>query len=100
MQAKRRPFFFIFPLLASRAMQGHSLPDDMIYTRSDLTRTINDLEKEKPEYVFMEKMMDQDNIPVAYNESQPGLMALLHYVKINYSPYREGYYLKAFKRKE
>ncbi len=100
MQAKRRPFFFIFPLLASRAMQGHSLPDDMIYTRSDLTRTINDLESEKPEYVFMEKMMSQDNIPPMYNETQPGLMALLRYVKINYSPFREGHYLLAFKRKE
>lgn len=81
-------------------MHARSLPNDMLDTRSDLTRTINDLEKGKPKFVFMEKVMSRDDIPSGYNESMPGLMALLRYVKANYIPFKEGYYLMAFKRKE
>ena len=101
MQAQRRPFFFFCPLLAARAMRVRSLPApaDSLDTKQDVQRTIADLERAKPPFIFIEKIMNSDRIPPAYEQSMPGLMALLRYVKANYVPYQEGHYLLAMKRK-
>ncbi len=101
MQARRRPFFFFCPLLATRAMRVRSLPApaDSLDTKQDVHRTIAGLEQAKPPFIFIEKIMNSDRIPSAYEQSMPGFMALLRYVKANYVPYQEGYYLLAMKRK-
>lgn len=100
MQANRRPLFFIFPLLASRPMRGLSLPNDMMDAKRDLQRMLDDMQKASPRYVFMEKVMSRDDIPSAYSVHMPGLMILLHYVKMKYVPFKEGQFLIAYKRKE
>ena len=81
MQANRKPFLFFFPLVGTRSMLTRSLPDDMLDTKSDLARTINDLEREKPAYIFMENVMSRDDIPPAYYDVQKGLTGLLSYVE-------------------
>lgn len=98
MQANRRPFFYYFPLLATRAMGVRSLPSDMLDRTSDTDIIMNALMREQPPYVFIEKVMNGP-IPPAYDQVVPGLAKVLRYVREHYEPHKEGYYLIAMKRK-
>jgi hypothetical protein len=93
-QAKRPPFFYHFPMLASRPMTFRSFPSDAAHTPAYLTDTFNAFQKRLPEYVFMEKVFLQDALPPSERVS-----AVISYVKGHYQPFMQGQYLVAMKRK-
>ncbi len=99
-QARRPPFFYIFPLVETRPMRVRTFSSDLMQTREHLRRTIAQLDTQKPPVVFMEKIMLMDPPGNWYEENTPGLMGLLRYIKENYVPLARGQYLIAMKRKE
>jgi hypothetical protein len=99
MQADRAPFFYYFPLVISRPMHMRMFPVTSMYTVKHFKKTIGQLEGARPEYIFLERIFLERNVPQAYYENDPALMALLDYVFKNYAPAAQGKYLVAMKRK-
>ncbi len=97
MQAKRRPFFYHYPFFLSRPMRMFSFAVPATYTVGQIKRTITQMETEKPEYIFIEKIYSKDN--VIFANSTHALQVLLLYVHTHYEPVAQGEYLMALKRK-
>ncbi len=97
-QAKRKPFFYIFPLINSRPMYMRLFEVTHMWTTTQLARTIGQLESSKPPFVFMERIYLANEMPQAYLYDMPGLFDLINYVRTHYEPYAVGKYLVAMKR--
>jgi len=98
MQAKRKPFFYYFPLLISRPMSMRSFPACSIYTTDQLAKTIGKFEETKPPYVFMERIFMVNEVPRAFLFRYPSLIPLINYVRTHYAMASQGEYLVALKR--
>jgi hypothetical protein len=98
MQAKRKAFFYYFPLLISRPMSMRSFPACSIYTTDQLDKTIKKFEETKPPYVFMERIFMINEVPKAYLFQYPSLIPLINYVRTHYARVAQGEYLVALKR--
>ncbi len=98
MQANRQPYFYYFPLVISRPMNMRTFAAISIYTKDQLKATIDQLEEDKPLYIFIERVFLSDAVPKAYFFRYPTTMLLLEYVRQHYAPYKEGQYLTAMKR--
>lgn len=99
MQAKRKPFFYYYPMVISRPLRMRMFVVNSVYTIDQLKKTIGQLEGAKPEYVFMEKIFLNNYVPQAYFHDSPGFMPVLDYVQKNYLPAAYGKFLVAMKRK-
>lgn len=99
MQAGRRPFFYIFELVNSRPRRMRIFVVTHLYTFDNLQRTIDQLEKEKPPYVFLERIFLTPEFPQAYVYDSQDLVMLLSYVLQHYEVYKNGEFLAALKRK-
>ncbi len=97
-QAKRRPFFYLFPILDNRPMRLPSYGVDLFNTHSQLKQALDDLAFSRPAYVFMEKIMLANPVPAWYQENAPGLIELLRYLRAHYTVVEQGQYLVALKR--
>lgn len=98
-QSRRKPFFYIFPLICSRPMRIRTFPDDQIFTKENLLKTMYQLENQAPKYIFVQKILLNRNIPSGYFFDYQGISNLMHYVLDRYEPYQDGYYLMAMKRR-
>jgi hypothetical protein len=99
MQAKRRPYFYYFPLVISHPMRARNFVNTSIYTTDQLQRVFTDLENKKPPYIFMEKIFFTTDVPRYFYDYYPSFMLLRDYVLRNYSKAEQGQYLVALKRK-
>lgn len=99
MQADRQPFFYVFPLVNSRPMRMRNFVVTHLYTVDHLKKTLLQLEEQKPEYIFMERIFLNRSVPQAYLYDSPGLMEVLNYANDLYEPSAYGKYLVAMKRK-
>lgn len=100
MQADRKPFFYYYPMVISRPLRMRMFVVNSVYTTDQLEKTIGQLENDKPEYVFMEKIFLNNYIPQAYFYDSPGFMPVLDYVQKNYEPSAYGKFLVAMKRRK
>ncbi len=100
MQAKRKPFFYIFPFLDNRPMRIRSFGVDLLHTWGQIRDIIARFEAQKPPVVFIEKIMLANEGSPWYEENAPGLMEVLRYVKTHYQPQEQGEYLVAMHRKK
>jgi len=98
MQAKRKTFFYYYPLIISRPMSMRSFEVCSIYTTDQLVKTIAKFEKDKPPYVFMERIYMVNEVPRAFLFYYPSLIPLVDYVRTHYTPVAQGEYLVALKR--
>ncbi len=99
-RADRRSFFNSFPFVDNRPMSMRFLPIDVLFTTQDVAKTLQNLDAHKPPYIFMEKvMLQQQDMPARYERDTPGVMAVLRYIWANYEPDAQGRYLIAMKRK-
>jgi hypothetical protein len=96
-QANRRPFFYIFPLVNSRPMRMRLFEVTHMWTTTQMNDTIKQLEDKKPAFVFMERIYLAPVIPQAYLYDMPPVCALVNYVREHYEPYKIGKYLVAMK---
>lgn len=98
-QAKRRPFFYYFPLVNSRPLRMRNFVVGFFHSPDYLKVTLNQLENQKPEYVFLERIFLTKDIPPAYYYDSAEIMKVLTYVYEKYVPAEYGKYLVAMKRK-
>jgi len=96
-QADRKPFFYIFPLVNSRPMRMRLFEVTHMWTTTQLNDTIQQLEDKKPDFVFMERVYMAREIPASFLYDMPAVCALDNYVRQNYEPYAIGKYLVAMK---
>ncbi len=97
MQAQRPPFFYHLPLITSQPMRLRMYPSDAAHSPHFLQETLGQLDKEKPEYVFMERIFMQVT-PASIVENNPNITAIAQYIREGYTPVQEGQYLVAMKR--
>lgn len=98
-QSSRAPFFYHTPLISSQPMRMRFYPADAAHSPNYLADTIRQLENSKPPYVFMERVFLQENIPEAYRQSNGNIIAIVGYIRSNYTADAVGQYLIAMKRK-
>lgn len=98
-QANRRPFFYTFFLINSQPRHIRKFPVTVLYTRDNLKRETDRLDKDKPAYVFVEKTYFVSPISQTYFHDNEDFIELLRYVFSHYEPYKQGEFLVALKRK-
>ncbi len=99
MQAGRAPFFYYLPLVISRPTQMRMFPVSSLYTVRQFEKTVDQIEKARPQYVFMERIFLRQDIPAEYYDNDPAFMGLLRHVLTHYEPVEYGKLLVAMKRK-
>jgi hypothetical protein len=99
MQSNRKPYFYYFPLMISRPMDMSSWAAVSIYTKTQLRKVLLGLEKDKPEFIFIERIFLLNQVPQAYAFQYPALIELLRYVNQYYQIHEQGKYLVALRRK-
>lgn len=99
MQARRRPYFYTYFMVSSQPRRMRKFPVTVIYTKGNLMREINRMEKDKPTYVFVESTYLVSPVPQAYLYDNEDLVDLLEYVFSRYTPYKRGKFLVAMKRR-
>ncbi len=100
MQAHRRPYFYYFPLAISRPMAMRMFTATSVYTVDQIKKILDKLERDRPAYIFMERIFLSPQVPRAYLFQFPALMVLLDHVRAHYEPVETGKYLVAMKRRE
>ena len=98
MQARRRPFFYHYPVFLSRPMRMHAFAVPAIYTVDQIKRTIAQMESERPEYIFIERIYSKEN--TVFADSTNALQWLLLYVHTHYDPVAQGRFLVALQRRK
>ena len=98
MQADRGPFFYYYPMVDSRPMRMRMFSFSILWTTDRLAETIGQLERSKPAYVFMERVLLVRQVPQIYVYLFPEEVSLLNYLGKHYQPYQFGKYLVALKR--
>ncbi len=91
MQANRPPFFYYSPLIESSLMDNPQARLTYLHTYDRLRKTIAQIEKEKPQYIFIEKKELQQ-------QGQSALTGLVKHISQHYMPFKVGTYLIAYKR--
>lgn len=99
MQANRKPFFYFSPFLTARPMRMRTYPLEGVFSAAYLKTTMEQLTSEKPQYIFMERIFLETDVPAAYKDDMPRLLSLLDYIRSAYEPYKYGRYLVAMKRR-
>ncbi len=100
MDAARKPYFYYFPLIISRPMTMPALAKTSIYTKGQMKKTLDALERDRPEYIFMEKMFTVRPLPDYFYREYTAFLLLTDYVLKHYQPVDGGQYLVALKRHE
>ncbi len=100
MQAKRRPLFFFFPVVASRGMYARTFPSTNLHTKTMMNRCIDDLKVNNPKYIFLEKVMLTQEVPESYIRTHEALLTILDYVRTHYHVSAQGYFLAALQRND
>jgi len=98
-KSNRKPFFYNFPLLNSRPLRVRNLMVTCLFCYPQLQEAINQVESQKPKYIFMERIFLTNKIPQAYFYEYDDLIFLLRYVLSTYEPVEIGKYLVAMKRR-
>ena len=91
MQADRSPFFYYTPLVESSLMDDTKARLTYLHTYGRIKQTVEEINRQRPAYIFIEKKM-------LAQQNQKALTLLLDTVLKQYVPYKQGYYLIAYKR--
>ena len=100
MEAKRKPFYYYFPLVESIHMRLAGFRGTYLHTRDRMKKTVEQMDREKPAYIFIERKLFKRNIPPEFYELHQTLEMLIKYVDLYYEPSEDGLYLMALKRKK
>jgi hypothetical protein len=99
MEAKRKPYFYYFPVSQSSQMDVLQFRGVHIHTHERMVKTLLALETDKPQIVFVERMLISGELPQVYYQRFETLAILVKYFVDNYEPIEQGKYLLALKRK-
>jgi len=98
MQAKRRPFFYYAPLVASERPDVSGFEGTSVTTQERLAKTISQISERSPEYIFIEKRY-LGQWPPEFAKYFPGIALVLRYINEHYQSQEQGLYLIAMRRK-
>jgi hypothetical protein len=98
-EAKRKPFFYYFPLIESTHMRAAEFRGTYLHTIDRMKKTLLQLEGSKPGYVFIERKLFDHQIPAEYYQYYQTLNILVQYLNAHYTVVDQGKYLTALKRK-
>jgi hypothetical protein len=96
MQARRKPFFYYFPLMESTPLHMPTSGRNYLYTTTRLNRIIHQLQGKRPKYIFIEKSLVKKQTPPAGKQTT-SMKVLIQYVNSHYDHDADGEYLTAFK---
>jgi len=99
MEAGRKPFFYYFPLIESSQMKLAHFRGTYLHTFERMRKTLDQITKAKPQYVFIERKLFNRQIPPQYYQHYQTLEILVDYLAADYAVAEEGQYLVALKRK-
>jgi len=99
MQADRRPFFYYFPMMESEHMQGDKLRGVYLHTYARLSRTLRQLQEQKPSHIFIQTRLFEGPEAKSYEDSHEGFKQLMLFIRMHYQFQRSGQYLTALKLK-
>ncbi len=99
MEARRRPFFYYFPMIYSNFTNMDTFNRTHMYTTDRLARILTQLETLKPEYIFVEERMMDRKAAEQYFQDQDAFAILMGYVQKKYEQVEKGKYLFALRRK-
>ena len=99
MEADRKPFFYFFPMISSRYRDMKDFGNTYLFTQERVQKTFDQLEQQKPKYIFIEKKLYFAKIPRAYYQHYTVLTIFMKYLYANYTVHEQGEYLVALKRK-
>ena len=97
--ADRKPFFYYFPLINNRPLTVRNFMVTGLITYTQLQKVLDQMESDKPPYIFMEKVFLTPQVPQGYFYQFPDLIIILRYVLAHYEPVAYGKYLVAMKRR-
>lgn len=97
-QAHRKPFFYIFPLLCPRPMKMRVYPVDELFSQENIDLTLEQIDRQKPPFIFIHKVLLQMFVPGIYTFSSYGTVEIIKHVLKDYMAYKDGYYLTALRR--
>ncbi len=98
-RADRKPFFYYFPLINSRPLTVRNFMVTCLFCYPQVQQILDQLENQKPEYVFMERIFLTPQIPQAYLYEYDDMISILRYILAKYQPYEAGKYFIAMKRR-
>jgi hypothetical protein len=99
MEAKRKPFFYYFPMLHSHFMNEDIFEVPYVNTQARMAKTLGQMEQAKPKYVFVEAKLFRGLLSRQYYEHFVSLRILMDYLHEHYEEYAQGRYLLALRRK-
>ena len=99
MQAHRRPYFYFFPFLNSRPMYMRIFSGANMFTKPHVQKVLGQLAYDPPEYIFMERIYLNRDLPARYSVDLEELLPVLDYIYGHYEPDQYGHYLVAMKRR-
>ena len=99
MEAGRRPFFKDAPLYFSSDLASLRFAGTRLHTIQDLRQALEQIERQNPEVIFVEKKLFLRKIPEVYYQYFQSLDVLMRYVGEHYAVAQEGQYLLALKKK-
>ena len=99
MDAKRKPFFYYFPLLESRPMKLPDFGGAYLFTESRMRRILKQLDDNRPARIFIERKLFLRELPKIYYQHYTALNVFIQYLEQFYEVDTQGEYLLALKRK-
>ncbi len=97
--ADRKPFFYTFNLMHSRAMPVRTFGGWKLITPRLFQRMMDRLTGAEPRYVFIESRLINGNLPGIFYLHYTTLKECLDYLQMHYQPLQRGRYLVALERK-
>ncbi len=97
--AKRRPYFYYFPLAISHPLRSRTLVRSSIYTKDQLTKVLEKLDRDKPPYIFVERVLLQRPLPEVFYFYYSSMLYLVDHVMANYEVAQQGKYIVAMRYK-
>ncbi len=99
MDAKRRPFFYYFPLAISHPLRSRTLVRSSVYTIDQLNNVLNKIAKDKPPHIFVERILLTRPLSQDFFYYYSSMLYLVDYVLQHYEPIEQGKYLVALRLK-
>jgi len=99
MEAGRKPFFYYTPMLYPNFVNTNAFTGTVLFTKSRLNFTLEQLQTAKPQYVFVEAIFYRGQLSPEIYQKHLALTTLMQYFHAYYEEAGQGKYLLALKRK-
>ena len=79
-------------------MKMRVYPVDELFSQENIDLTLEQIDRQKPPFIFIHKVLLQMFVPGIYTFSSYGTVEIIKHVLKDYMAYKDGYYLTALRR--